>query len=104
MARPNFMQFGPDMPVVPIGDFSRMSLTEKQWADAWRICGPSAEQNMRRGWKRPPLELWQVIASAYLEGLHHGASIERERHDNRDTGQAVSGMVAVHESPYWPGD
>jgi hypothetical protein len=27
------------------------------------------------------LELWQVIASAYLEGLQHGAGIERERHD-----------------------
>lgn len=79
--RPHFMTFGPPIPVVPIGDFSVMKLTNDQWADAWHICGPSAEQNMRRGARGRGLELWQVIASAYLEGLQHGAGIERERND-----------------------
>lgn len=73
--KPHFVAFGPPIPVVPIGDFSKMSLTDKQWADAWSICGPSAEQNMRRGRRGGPLELWQVIASAYLEGLQHGAAL-----------------------------
>jgi hypothetical protein len=27
------------------------------------------------------LELWQVIASAYFEGLVHGAETERENHE-----------------------
>lgn len=73
--KPHYVTFGPPIPVVPVGDFSRTGLTQEQWAGAWRICGPSAELNMRR------LELWQVIASAYLEGLGHGAGIERERHE-----------------------
>lgn len=80
-AKPHFMTFGPSFPVTPVGDFSRMRLTDQQWADAWRLCGPSAEQNMRRNFRGQSLELWQVIASAYLEGLQHGAGIERERHE-----------------------
>lgn len=78
MKRPYFVTLGPPVPIVPVGDFSRMALTEQQWADAWRLCGPSAAMNMAGGWRRRPLELWQVIASAYLEGLGHGAAIERE--------------------------
>jgi hypothetical protein len=65
--RLNFVQLGPAIPVVPIGDFTRMGLSEQQWADAWRLCGPAAEKNLKN------LELWQVIAAAYLEGLQHGA-------------------------------
>ena len=65
--RPHFVHFGPPIELVPITQFSKMRLTSEQWADAWRLCGPSAEKNMQR------LELWQVIASAYLEGLSHGA-------------------------------
>ena len=63
----NFVHLGPPIPVVPIGDFSRMGLSDEQWAGAWRLCGPAAEKNMKN------LELWQVIAAAYLEGLQHGA-------------------------------
>lgn len=85
--RHHFMTFGPPIPIVPVGDFSRMKLSEEQWADAWHICGPSAEQNMRRGYGRRGLELWQVIASAYLEGLQHGAALAREQHDNGNAGQ-----------------
>lgn len=69
------MQFGPEIPVVPVGDFSRMSLTHQQWADAWSLCGPSAAKNMSGGRRGGALELWQVIASAYLEGLNHGAGV-----------------------------
>ena len=90
--KPHFAAFGPPIPVVPIGDFSHSGLTERQWADAWWLCGPSAEQNMRG--RR--LELWQVIACAYLEGLQHGAGIERERHE-RSTRTAVDGNVENSE-------
>lgn len=72
MARSHFARFGPAIDIVPATDFSRMSLTDAQWADAWRLCGPSAAKNMTGTTKRGPLELWQVIAAAYLEGLHHG--------------------------------
>lgn len=77
--QPHYMRFGPPMPVVPVGDFSKMGLTEEQWADAWSLCGPSAQMNMKGGFNRPPLQIWQVIAAAYLEGLQHGAALERER-------------------------
>lgn len=87
--RAHFMRFGPEMPVVPIGDFSSMRLTEEQWGNAWHLCGPSAEQNMRRGGRGRGLELWQVIASAYLEGLQHGAGLERERHEQHRPEQAA---------------
>lgn len=70
--RPHFVQFGPAIPVVPLRDFSKMGLTHEQWADAWHICGPSAGKNLER------LELWQVIASAYLEGLQHGSEMQKE--------------------------
>lgn len=72
------------MPIVPVGDFSRMRLTPDQWSDAWSIVGPSAEMNMRRDRHGRCLELWQVIASAYLEGLQHGAEIQREKERKYD--------------------
>lgn len=71
--KPHYVAFGPPIPVVPIGDFSKMRMTEEQFADAWRLCGPTAERNMLR------LQLWQVIASAYLEGLQHGAEVVIEQ-------------------------
>ena len=74
----HFAHFGPSIPVVPIGDFRRMALTPEQWADAWSICGSSAAKNMEGGFRKPPLQLWQVIASAYLEGLQHGAELAAE--------------------------
>lgn len=77
--RDHFVRFGPSIPVVPYDDFSRMHLTEAQWADAWHLCGPSAEKNMSGNMRHRPLELWRVIASAYLEGLQHGVGIERDR-------------------------
>ena len=71
MARPYFVKFGPPIELVPITHFTKHRLTREQWNNAWRLCGPSAEKNMER------LELWQVIASAYLEGLSHGADAAR---------------------------
>ncbi len=79
MTRKHFIAFGPSVEIVPVTSFSRMALTDDQWADAWRIVGPSAARNMTGTTKRGPLELWQVIAAAYLEGLHHGSSIVSER-------------------------
>lgn len=67
-----FVRFGPAIPTVPVTRFSRMFLTSEQWEDAWSLCGPSVERNMTK------LELWQVIASAYLEGLQHGSSLAKE--------------------------
>jgi hypothetical protein len=67
----HFSHFGPEMPLVPIGDFSKLSITEKDLEAAWGICGPSADRNMQR-----KLQLWQVIVIAYLEGLNHGASLQ----------------------------
>lgn len=61
---------GPRIPLVPVSDFTKQHLTREQWDNAWRLCGPSVERNMN-GMR--PLPLWKVIASAYLEGLHHGA-------------------------------
>ena len=85
MARLYFARFGPAINIVPVTDFSRMSLTNKQWEDAWKLCGPSAEKNMTGTTKRVPLELWQVIAAAYLEGLHHGHGIATMQADNPPT-------------------
>lgn len=73
MKRPHFMQFGPEIPLIPASHFTRSGLTRDQWADAWHLCGPSAARNMER------LQLWQVIASAYLEGLQHGAELMKEK-------------------------
>ncbi|SDQ98260.1 hypothetical protein SAMN05519103_00301 [Rhizobiales bacterium GAS113] len=85
MPRVNHIPFGPSVPIVPIGDFSKMRLSDDQWADAWRICGPSAAWNMSRKARSGPLELWQVIASAYLEGLHHGsASVMELQHQDQE--------------------
>ena len=81
MARHHFARFGPAIHIVGVKDFSRMSLTNDQWADAWKLCGPSAEKNMTRTTKRGPLELWQGIAAAYLEGLHHGHELAMTRAD-----------------------
>lgn len=78
--RAHYVTFGPPIPVVPVGDFSQMRMTDQQWADAWHLCGPSAARNLSGARRGRSLELWQVIASAYLEGLQHGVEIERERH------------------------
>ncbi len=73
----HFVVLGPAIPVVPITDFSCLRLTEEQWAQVWEIVGPSAEKNLSGG-RRGPLQLWQVICAAYLEGLQHGATLARE--------------------------
>jgi hypothetical protein len=75
--KPHFMHFGPAIPIVPVGDFSVMPFSDEQWEMLWSVCGPSVELNMRgrRGRRGRKLELWQVIAAAYLEGLAHGAGI-----------------------------
>lgn len=71
--RPHFVSFGPPIPVVPIGDFSKTRLSDDDLASLWWLCGPSAAQNMRG------LEMWKVIAMAYYEGLNHGSGIVAER-------------------------
>ena len=90
-AKPHFMSFGPPIPVVPVSDFSRLGLTEEQMAEAWWLCGPSAERNMRRDFRGRALELWQVITCAYLEGLQHGAGLEHEKRRRKatDTGTEI---------------
>lgn len=85
MKRPHFIPFGPSVEIVPVTDFSRMSLSAQQWADAWRIVGPSAAKNMTGNMKRGPLELWQVIAAAYLEGLHHGSELTSQSSEAEST-------------------
>jgi hypothetical protein len=89
--KPHFVVFGPPVPIVPISNFSSMALSEQQWADAWSICGPSAERNMQRRFRSGPLELWQVIASAYLEGLQHGHQLAMEKDDDESGAGSTSG-------------
>lgn len=72
------MGFGPAMPAVPITAFTEKSLSPEEFEAAWWICGPSVERNMT-GKPGRRLELWQVIAAAYLEGLQHGADLAAER-------------------------
>ncbi len=67
---------GPRIPLVPISQFSKERLTREQWENAWRLCGPSVERNLNGP---RPLQLWQVFASAYLEGLEHGSAAQREK-------------------------
>lgn len=73
----HFIALGPAIPLVPVTHFDRMRLTPQQWMDVWSICGPSVERNMALP-IRQRLELWQIIAAAYLEGLHHGAGARAE--------------------------
>lgn len=63
------------VPLVPVRDMSKFALTREQWHAVWRIIGPTAERNLARN------PLWTVIACAYLEGLHHGASLQREQEE-----------------------
>lgn len=64
---------GPSIPLVPVTHFSKLRMTRQQWEDAWHLVGPSVDRNI---WKQP---LWMVIAAAYVEGVHHGSSIAKER-------------------------
>lgn len=65
--------FAPTIPTIPITHFSRLPIDRKQFQEFWRICGPTAERNMMRGFP-----IWEVITAAYLEGLQHGSAIQRE--------------------------
>lgn len=80
MTKQHFVSLGPAIPVVPVGDFAKFRLTEEQWADAWRVIGPSVERNMSGG-RHGPLPLWKIICAAYLEGLHHGSEINSAERD-----------------------
>lgn len=78
----HFITFGPAIPVVPVKQFTKFStvgIDKEMFQRAWEIIGPSVEHNMRR-----QSEMWQIITAAYLEGLSHGAAIERERNVNGD--------------------
>lgn len=69
--------FGPRIPIVKSNDFSHYKFEHGELERIWEIVGPSAVLNMRR---TPITHLWKVITMAYLEGLHHGSEIEKERH------------------------
>ena len=94
MKRSHFVRLGPAIPVVPVGDFSSMKLTTEQWKNAWQLCGPSAERNLTGIRRGRSLELWQVIASAYLEGLQHGAGLERELYERSEPGGKAPDLLA----------
>lgn len=68
----HFVAFGPNIPVVRVSDFSKMTLTQEQWKDVWRIVGPSVERNMQKC-----IPHWMLIAAAYLEGVHHGSELAK---------------------------
>ena len=70
--RRHYVHLGPSVPVVPYPHFSKIRLKEPEWEALWSVCGPTAARNL------PHLELWKVIAMAYLEGLNHGAGLARE--------------------------
>ena len=72
---------GPAVPAHPVTDFTAERLPKAMLEDAWRIVGPTVERNMN---KHHPLQLWQIIAAAYLEGLEHGSEMERERRKRPD--------------------
>lgn len=71
MRRAHHVQFGPSIPIVPVTHFSKMRLTEQQWSDVWQIIGPSVNRNMDK------VPTWKLIAAAYLEGLQHGAGLQK---------------------------
>lgn len=90
--KPYFVQFGPAIPIVPITDFTKIGLTKEQMNDLWTLCGPTVERNMQRR-----LELWQVIAMAYLEGLNHGYGVA-QRIGERDGKEGKQDVRAIQES------
>lgn len=69
--------FGPAIPIIPEKDFTKFGLTPDQIEQAWTLIGPSVIRNMRVTSIR---DTWKLFTLAYLEGLHHGSSIEREKH------------------------
>lgn len=76
MSRAASVLIGPStLPVVPMKDFSRIT-AEKPLLDAWILVGPSVSHNIEK------LPIWKVIAMAYLEGLEHGSSLERSKHES----------------------
>ncbi len=70
--RTHFVSLGPAIDLVPITDFDKISFTPEQWSFLWRICGPSVQLNMRK------LELWQVIAAAWMEGALMGYELAQK--------------------------
>lgn len=86
MKRPHFIPFGPRVDIVPVSDFSSMSLSDERWADVWRIVGPSAAKNMTHAltaleiaqWadgERPPVPQLELEILRHME--HHKMA-ERE--------------------------
>lgn len=69
-------QFGPPVPIIKNADFSSMGLTREDIERAWEVIGPSVVRNLHL--VRAD-QLWKVITFAYIEGLHHGSEIERNR-------------------------
>ena len=60
-------------PIVPLTGFSRVRLSKDQQDAIWDIIAPTIHRSMNR------LPLWKVFTAVYLEGLNHGAGVERER-------------------------
>ena len=65
------VRVGPaSVPIVPVGHFRRFKSSDLD--EAWQIIGPSVALNINRG------PIWKVITAAYLEGLLHGAGIQKD--------------------------
>ena len=67
--------FGPAVPLVPVGDFSR--LPAEVIEPAWYLVGPSVLRNLNSARNVPPL--WMIFAACYAEGVNHGAGLMREK-------------------------
>ncbi len=64
--------FGPcTVDVIPNSQFSKFH--RHFLIDAWKMIGPSAEKNINK------VPVWEVVASAYLEGLDHGYHAGKEK-------------------------
>lgn len=74
MSKDRRVSLGPcPVSMYPITAFS--SLKRSDLETAWQIVGPTIERNINA-------PLWAQFAAAYIEGLNHGAGIERERADD----------------------
>lgn len=73
MSKPTFAMLAP----IAIDEvkLSKLHIKTEDLEKLWAITGATSEKNLVK------LPLWKVICIAYLEGLHHGAGVEREKHD-----------------------
>lgn len=72
MSKERVASFGP-CTIPNTGPLDKLRLSREQLMNAWRLVGPSASRNIEK------LPLWKVIVCAYVEGLHHGAEVTKEK-------------------------